>query len=74
MQQIRMTKRVTYQAGRIASPRIKEEGSAYASEGGLVRTTIDLAQNHHRKLKVYAAHQGVKIADLVRSWIDLHCT
>jgi hypothetical protein len=69
-----MTRRVTYRTSRIGSARIKEQGSAYATEGGLVRTTIDLEQNHHRKLKVYAAHQGVKIADLVRSWIDLHCT
>jgi hypothetical protein len=69
-----MTKRTTYRASRSFSPRIKEERSAYAGEGGFVRTTIDLEQNHHRKLKVYAAHQGVKIADLVRSWIDLHCT
>jgi len=69
-----MAKRVTYRVGRLSSARIKEEGSAYANEGGVVRTTIDLEQNHHRKLKVYAANQGVKIADLMRSWIDLHCT
>lgn len=69
-----MTKRITYRPHRSASARIREEGSAYANEGVSVRTTIDLEQDHHRKLKVYAAHQGVKIADLVRSWIDLHCT
>jgi hypothetical protein len=69
-----MTKRVTYRASRHRSSRIREEGSAYAHEGAFVRTTIDLEPNHHRKLKVYAAHQGVKIADLVRNWIDLHCT
>jgi hypothetical protein len=69
-----MTKRGTYRTTRLASARIKEEGSAYAAEGGFVRTTIDLEHNHHRKLKVYAANQGVKIADLVRNWIDLHCT
>jgi len=64
---------VTYRTGHLPSARIREEGSAYASEGGFVRTTIDLEQDNHRKLKVYAAHQGVKIADLVRRWIDLHC-
>jgi hypothetical protein len=53
--------------------RIKEEGSAYAGDVESVRTTIDLDPERHRRLKVYAASQGVKIADLFRRWVDEHC-
>ena len=52
---------------------IKEEGSTYGGQTESVRTTIDLEPDLHRRLKVYAAQQGVKIADLVRRWVDEHC-
>ena len=53
--------------------KIKEAGSTYSGAAELVRTTIDLEPELHRRLKVYAAQQGVKIADLVRRWVDQHC-
>lgn len=68
-----MTKRATYRKGGLIPATIKEVGSTYAADATVVRTTIDLEPGHHRKLKVYAAQQGVKIADLVRRWIDQHC-
>ncbi len=69
-----MTKKTTFRADALTGARIKEEGSTYLSPASFVRTTIDLDPDRHRKLKVYAAQQGVKIADLVRRWIDQHCT
>ena len=37
------------------------------------RLTIDVPEDLHRRLKVKAATEGVKMADLVRSWISAHC-
>ena len=68
-----MTKRTTYRTDRLSAVRIREQGSTYLTDASSVRTTIDLEPDRHRRLKVYAAQQGVKIADLVRNWIDQHC-
>jgi hypothetical protein len=37
------------------------------------RLTIDVPLDLHRKLKVKAAMEGVKMADLVRDWIKERC-
>ncbi len=37
------------------------------------RLTIDIPEDLHRALKVKAATDGVKMADLVRSWITERC-
>lgn len=38
------------------------------------RLTIDVPMTLHRQLKVKAAMEGVKMADLVRSWIAEKCS
>jgi predicted HicB family RNase H-like nuclease len=37
------------------------------------RLTIDIPEELHRALKVKAATDGLKMADLVRSWITERC-
>lgn len=37
------------------------------------RLTIDIPEDLHRTLKVKAASEGVKMADLVRAWITERC-
>jgi len=37
------------------------------------RLTIDVPEDLHRLLKVKAATEGVKMADLVRAWITERC-
>jgi hypothetical protein len=37
------------------------------------RLTIDVPEDLHRLLKVKAATEGVKMADLVRAWIAERC-
>jgi hypothetical protein len=39
----------------------------------IIRTTIDLETHLHRRLKVHAAQKGVRIAELVRVWINTYC-
>lgn len=46
-----------------------EEGAPVA----LKRLTIDVPADLHRRLKVKAAAEGVKMADLVRHWIEEWC-
>ena len=38
-------------------------------DGGKVRVNFDLSAAEHRRLKVYAARQGVTIAELLRAYI-----
>jgi predicted HicB family RNase H-like nuclease len=44
-------------------------GESPARAGAMKRLTIDVSEELHRKLKVKAASEGVKMADLVRTWI-----
>lgn len=48
-----------------------------SEEGGRTlvtkRLTIDVSEDLHRALKVKAATEGVKMADLVREWITERC-
>ena len=37
------------------------------------RLTIDVPEDLHRRLKVKAATEGVRMADLLRSWIEAGC-
>lgn len=37
------------------------------------RLTIDVSEDLHRTLKVKAAQEGVRMADLVRRWIEEGC-
>jgi len=37
------------------------------------RLTIDVSEDLHRRLKVKAAQEGVRMADLVRRWIEDGC-
>jgi len=37
------------------------------------RLTIDISEELHRRLKVKAATEGVRMADLVRVWISERC-
>jgi predicted HicB family RNase H-like nuclease len=37
------------------------------------RLTIDISEELHRTLKMKAAAEGVRMADLVRSWILENC-
>lgn len=37
------------------------------------RLTIDVPEDLHRRLKVKAANDGVRMADLVRQWIEEGC-
>jgi hypothetical protein len=46
-----------------------EEGAPIA----LKRLTIDVPADLHRRLKVKAAVEGVRMADLLRSWIEEKC-
>lgn len=39
----------------------------------LKRLTIDVPEELHRRLKVKAANEGVRMADLVRRWIEDGC-
>lgn len=38
------------------------------------RLTIDVSEDLHRRLKVKAAQEGVRMADLVRRWIEDGCS
>lgn len=42
-------------------------------EEKIVRITIDLPANLHRRLKIKAAEEGTKIAELVRGWVNENC-
>lgn len=44
-------------------------GEPPGNEVAMKRLTIDVSEELHRKLKVKAATEGVKMADLVRHWI-----
>jgi predicted HicB family RNase H-like nuclease len=48
----------------------EEEG---AQPAVLKRLTIDVSEDLHRRLKVKAAQEGVRMADLVRRWIEDGC-
>lgn len=37
---------------------------------GMKRLTIDIPEDLHRELKVTAAMNGTKMADMVREWIE----
>lgn len=37
---------------------------------GMKRLTIDISEDLHRELKVTAAMNGTKMADMVREWIE----
>ncbi len=37
------------------------------------RLTIDVPEDLHRRLKVKAATDGMKMADMVRRWIETGC-
>ncbi len=45
-----------------------------APKAVMKRLTIDVPENLHRRLKVKAASDGVKMADLVRHWIEEGCS
>ncbi len=49
---------------------VAEEGAPPAV---LKRLTIDVSEDLHRRLKVKAAQEGVRMADLVRRWIEDGC-
>lgn len=52
------------------------EVPASAPEAPIVikRLTIDVPEELHRRLKVKAAQDGVRMVDLVRRWIEDGCT
>lgn len=49
-----------------------ERGAERRSTVDTVRITVDLEPDLHRRLKIKAAMEGVRMADLVREWIDGH--
>ena len=55
----------------VATTAPEEEG---APAPIMKRLTIDIPEDLHRTLKVKAASEGVKMADLVRAWITERCT
>jgi hypothetical protein len=54
----------------VPAPGAVEEGPPPAV---LKRLTIDVSEDLHRRLKVKAAQEGVRMADLVRRWIEDGC-
>ena len=44
-----------------------------AAPVSLKRLTIDIPEELHRRLKIKAAEEGVRMADLVRDWIEAGC-
>lgn len=38
-----------------------------------VRITVDLPESLHKRLKMQAANNGQRVADLVRGWVETHC-
>lgn len=49
-----------------------ERGAEHHSTAETVRITVDLNADLHRRLKVRAAMEGVRMADLVRRWMEEH--
>lgn len=47
-----------------------EHGAERRSTAGSVRITVDLDADLHRRLKIKAAMEGKRLADLVREWTD----
>ena len=53
-----------------AEPPRQEEGGDKPS---IKRLTVDIPESLHRRLKIKAAQDGVRMVDLVRSWIEDGC-
>lgn len=49
-----------------------EKGADRHSTSSTVRITVDLDADLHRRLKVKAAMEGKRMADLVREWTEQH--
>lgn len=49
-----------------------ERGADRRSTTDTVRITVDLDADLHRRLKVKAAMEGKRMADLVREWTEQH--
>lgn len=65
-------------AQKLADEWVSEPSMAAPVEEGtsalvMKRLTIDIPEDLHRTLKVKAATEGVKMADLVRAWITDSC-
>ena len=65
-------------AQKLADEWVSEPSMAAPVEEGtsalvMKRLTIDIPEDLHRILKVKAATEGVKMADLVRAWITDRC-
>lgn len=44
-----------------------------AEKAPIKRLTVDIPEHLHRRLKVKAAQDGVRMVDLVRRWIEDGC-
>jgi len=47
-----------------------ERGAEHRSTSETVRITVDLDAELHRRLKIKAAMEGKRLADLVREWTE----
>ena len=52
---------------------VVQKKSSEPAPGSIKRLTIDISEDLHRALKVKAASEGVRMADLVRNWIEEGC-
>lgn len=65
-----MTKMSMLQAGRPSEKRAAATLASLSDKEEMARVNFALSRDEHRRLKVYAAEQGVTITDLFRRHID----
>lgn len=47
-----------------------ERGAEHRSTTETIRVTVDFEPELHRRLKIYAAMEGKRLAELIRQWTD----
>jgi predicted HicB family RNase H-like nuclease len=66
-------KRAEEWVGESSKEVVEKAAPAPAPSAVVKRLTIDVSEDLHRQLKIKAASEGVRMADLVREWISEKC-
>lgn len=66
-------KRAEEWVGESSKEAVEKPTPAPAPSAVVKRLTIDVSEDLHRQLKIKAASEGVRMADLVREWISEKC-
>ena len=66
-------KRAEEWVGESSKEVVEKAAPAPAPAAVVKRLTIDVSEDLHRQLKIKAASEGVRMADLVREWISEKC-